>query len=197
MKHHKCFVVLACLSLFAVTAARLSSQSPALVVERQGERLRLSAPGFHFLDGKPLAQLHDGAAVTYIVSVSTRPEHGGARSIRRDHRFVFSYDLWEEKFSVVQVGTPRRSASHLSRDAAEAWCLDAVSPSVADVPADKTFVVTLDCSVPDQAPEQAREGLTLSALLDAFSRKAAAAQPHWEASSPPSRLADLKEKGRH
>jgi hypothetical protein len=67
---------------------------------------------------------------------------------------------------------------------------------VSEVPAEKTFVVKLDCFVPEEEP-QPREGLTLSALLDVFSRKAAAAQPQWEAWSPPSRLADLKDKGPH
>jgi hypothetical protein len=196
MKHHKCFVVLACTCLLALAAARLLSQAGALVVEHQGERLRLSAPGFHFIDGRPLEQLHNGAAVTYVLSVTVGAERGSARWGRVEERFVLSYDLWEERFSVVQAAPPRRTASHLTRDAAEAWCLDAVSPRAAPVPAEKTFVVKLDCSVLEQEP-QSREGLTLSALLDVFSRRAAAAQPHWEAWSPPLRLADLKDKGRH
>ncbi len=95
MKHHKCFVVLA--SLLAVAAVRLSSQAPALVVERQGDRLRLSAPGFHFLDGKPLEQLRNGTAVTYVLSTAVGAEHGSGRGVRHEDRFVFSYDLWEEK----------------------------------------------------------------------------------------------------
>jgi hypothetical protein len=174
MRHHKTFVVLACVGVLAI--ARLSSQSPSLAVERQGDRLRVSAPGAHFIEGRPLEQLRNGAAVTFVLSAMVVPQNEGGRTVRHEGRFVVSYDLWEERFSVVLVGPPRRSASRLARDAAEAWCLAALSPRVSDVPA---------------------EGLTLSALLDILSRKAEAAQVRWEAWSPPLRLADLKDKARH
>ncbi len=84
----------------------------------------------------------------------------------------------------------------MSREGAEAWCLDALSPRVSEVPAEKTFVVKFDGLVP-QEESRTREVFTLSALLDAFSRKSEDAQSHWEASSPPLRLADLRDKGRH
>ena len=39
-------------------------------------------------------------------------------------RFTVSYDVWEEKFSVVRVSDFRRSLMLLSASSAESWCLD-------------------------------------------------------------------------
>ncbi len=185
------------LSVWAVLAAVvLVAQSAAVTVERRGDELHLVAPHFHFLEGAPLDQLHDGATVTYLFSVSLGTEHGGGRFYHREERFAVSYDLWEEKFSVVREGRTRQSVSHLSAAAAEAWCLDAIAVPVASVPADKAFGVKLECSVAHDDEPSAGGGLTLSTLIDIFSRKGVAAPPHWELSSPPLRLSDLKDRRR-
>jgi len=196
VEHHRSFIVLAC-AWVVVVAAVLSTQSGSLTVERQGDRLHLAAPQFHFLEGRPLEQLHNGAAVPFVFSVTIEPAQGGGRWLHLQERFVISYDLWEEKFTVVREGRPRRTASHLAAAAAEAWCFDSLLPGLSAVPADRTFVVKLQCSVvPDEEP-QSGEGLTLSTLIDIFSRKGGTAPPHWELSSAPLRLADLKDKSRH
>ncbi len=194
MRHRRCVVALVCTWLLAAAAAQISSQARALVVERRGDVLHLSAPAFHFLEGRSLEQLRDGAAVTYVFTVTVGPERGSARWGRYEKRFVFSYDLWEERYSVVEVGPPRRAASHLTLEAAENWCLANLLPRVPSAPPEKTFVVKLDCFVPEDEP-QPGEGLTLSALLDVFSRKAAVAPRHWEAWSAALRVADLKNSG--
>jgi hypothetical protein len=197
VKRHQWFIVPACAWVVVLAAAMLPAQSRSLTVERQGDHLHLSAPNFHFLEGKALEQLHNGAAVPYVFSVTIEPAQGGGRWLHLQERFVISYDLWEEKFTVVRDGRPRRTASHLTAATAEAWCLDSLLPGVPAVPAERTFVVKLECSVvPDQEP-QSGEGLTLSTLIDMFSRKGAAAPPHWALLSAPLRLADLKDKSRH
>ncbi len=180
-----------------VVAAALSGQLANLTVERQGDRLHLSAPQFHFLEGRPLEQLHDGAAVSLIFTVTIEPPLGGGRWVHLRLRFVVSYDLGEEKFSVVLEGPPRRTASHLTGAAAEAWCLDNLLPMVASIPADRTFVVKLQCSIVSDEEPQSAEDSTLSRLIDIFSRKGVAAPPRWELRSAPLRLADLKNKSRH
>jgi hypothetical protein len=189
----------ACPGAFAVVVAAvvLAAQPASLTVERQGDHLRLSAPTFHFLEGKPLEHLHNGAAVPYLFSVTVRPVQGGGGTIRLQRRFVVSYDLWEEKFAIVQEGRAPRSVSHLSAAAAEAWCLDSLLPGLPSLPAERSFVVELACSVVTDEEPPAGEGLSLSTLIDFFSRKGAAPPPHWELRSAPLRLADLKEKPRH
>ncbi len=123
-------------------------------------------------------------------------ERGDQRGPRVSRRIVFSYDLWEERFSVVQVDEPRTSASHLTAAAAEAWCLDLLSLPVGRAPTDKTFVVKLDCSLKDEEADagETASATTFTGLIDLFSRKARAAPPRWEAASLPLRLADLEDK---
>jgi len=191
---HLRVLALACEWAIVVAAGVLLAQQASLTVERQGDRLRLSGRNFHFLEGRPLEQLRNGAAVPYVVSVTIEPAEGGRRWLHLQERFVVSFDLWEEKFTVVGDGPPRRTASHLTAAAAETWCLDSLRPAVSALPAEKSFVVKLQCSVvPDEEP-QSGEGLTLSALIDFFSRKSATVPPHWELLSAPLRLADLKDK---
>ncbi len=193
--HEMSFVVLAFAAALTVEAGRLEAQSGRLAVDRQGDRLRLSAPQAHFLVGASLERLHNGAAVTYVFSATVESGPAGRRSSHVEGRFVVSYDLWEEKFAVVQPGPPHRSASHLTAAAAEAWCLDNLLLRVPTLPSDSTFVVKLRATVAEDDP-QPGEGLTLSALVDLFSRKRADAPAHWELLSPPLRLMDLGEKTR-
>lgn len=194
---HLRVLVLACEWAIVVAAGVLLAQQSSLTVERQGDRLHLSARNFHFLEGKPLEQLKNGAAVPYVFTVTMQPAQGGGRWLHLQERFVVSYDLWEEKFAVVRDGQPRQTTSHLTAAAAEAWCLDNLLPTVSAVRAEETFVVKLECSVvPDEEP-QSGEGLTLSTLIDIFSRKGGAAPPRWELVSAPLRLADLKDRSRH
>lgn len=179
-----------------VTAVALSAQPGSLNVERQGDHLRLSAPSFHFLEGRPLERLRNGAAVPYLFTVTIEPVQGGGRTTHLQRRFVVSYDLWEEKFAIVQEGRPPRSVSHLSAAAAEAWCLDSLLPGLPSLPAEKSFVVKLACSVAADEEPPTGDGLTLSTLIEFFSRKGAAPSPRWELASAPLRLADLKDRSR-
>lgn len=176
--------------------AHLSAQTTTLKVERNGDRLRLSAPQLHFLTGPPLAQLHDGRSVTYVFSVSLQVQRGDPRAAHLTRQVVFSYDLWEERFSVTQLDDPRASASHLTAAAAEAWCMDLLSLPARAAPADKTFVVKLECSLREEGaqPADAPSATTFTGLIDLLSRKTRAAPPRWEATSLPLRLADLKDR---
>jgi len=164
-------------------------------VERQGDQLRMSAPQLHFLEGKPLEQLHNGAAVTYVFSIALTADRG-APAFHLQVRFIVSYDLWEERFSIVQAGPPGRTGSHLTPAMAEAWCLESMPVPVPALPAGKTFIAKLECSVADEAGSSGENppGLTLAGLIDVFSRKRHEAPPRWEAVSGPLRLADLKDK---
>jgi hypothetical protein len=176
--------------------AHVSAQPTPLRIARDGDRLRLSAPQLHFLRDAPLQQLHDGRSVTYVFTVTLLVERGDVRAARTVRHVVFSYDLWEERFSVSQADEPQTSASHLTAAAAEAWCLDLLSLPARAAPADKTFVVKLDCSLKEEPADagDAPSATTIAGLIDLFSRKSRAAPPRWEAASLPMRLAELKDK---
>jgi hypothetical protein len=166
-------------------------------VERRGTTLHVAAPHLHFLEGKPLEQLHNGASVTYVFSLTLTADRSSAPAFRLQERFIVSFDLWEEKFSVVQAGTPGRSGSHLTAAMAEAWCLDNLPVPMPALPAEKTFVIKLEWSVAENESENSSEirpGLTLAGLIDVFSRKGREAPPRWQAISGRLRLVDLKDK---
>ncbi len=175
-------------------AAFTFAQSAQLNVERDGDRLRISAPQLHFLAGQPLQQLHDGRSVTYLFTVSLQVQRGEVHGAGVSRQVVFSYDLWEERFSVARVDDPKTAASHLTAAAAEAWCVDLLSLPASAAPADKTFVVKLDCSVREEGaqPADSPATTTLTGLIDLLSRKARGTLPRWEAFSPPLRLSDLR-----
>jgi len=175
-------------------AAFTFAQSAHLNVEREADRLRVSAPKLRFLAGRPLEQLHDGRSLTYVFTLSLQVQRGQSRGASVTRHVVFSYDLWEERFSVSRADDPKTSASHLTAAAAEAWCMDLLALPVSAAPADKTFVVKLECSLREEGAQQADAPATptLTGLIDLLSRRARAAPPRWEAVSPPLRLADLK-----
>jgi len=195
MRADRYAILLICLS--GIAWFQLLAQPPSLVVERQGVYLHVTAPRMHFLEGKALERLHDGAPVTFEFALSLHADPGNRRLARLQERFAISFDLWEEKFSVVQMGAGGRAASHLAPAQAEAWCLDAMPVPLPALPAEKSFVLKLVCRVAENDSSSGGEGgsgLTLASLIDVFSRKTQEAPPRWEADSGPLRLAELKEK---
>jgi hypothetical protein len=176
----------------------VSAQPTPLTVERDGEQLRLRAPQLDFLAGPPLARLHDGRSVTYVLSASIQIHRGGPRVHVLTRQVVFSYDLWEERFSVVLRDEPKVAASHLTTAGAEAWSVDLLALPVRAAPADKAFVVKLECSLREENTQaaDAPSATTFTGLIDFFSRKEPSAPPRWEAASLPLRLADLADKAR-
>jgi hypothetical protein len=172
---------------------RLQCQPGPLTVERQGKLLRVAAPHLHFLEGKPLEQLHNGAVVTYVFSLALTSERGA--SIRVEERFAVSYDLWEERYSVVRAGPAGRTGSHLTKAAAEAWCLENLQIPVPELQAGKSFVIKLVClEAPDEAENSELPSLTLAGLIDVFSRRGREAPLRWEAVSGPLHFADVKDR---
>lgn len=192
MRSYRYYILLICVA--GITCPWIQAQSQSLTVERLGNYLRVAAPQMHFLEGKPLAQLHDGASVTYSFALTLTA--GGASTIHLQERFILSYDLWEEKFSVVQAGAPAHSASHLTAAAAEAWCLDNLAVPVPAFGPGKTFAIKLECRIAENGAESGGESrpLTLAGLIDVFSRKGQEAPLRWEAVSGPLHLSDLKDK---
>jgi hypothetical protein len=179
-------------SLSAPFALGLSA--PALRVRLDGDDLRVSAPQFRFLSGKPLEKLKDGATVVFLAQLSISGEVNAPAIKRAIDRFVVSYDVWEEKFSVTQTGMERGRASYLSSAATEAWCLDRLAIGIEGIAPDKLFWVRLEMRAEDardQAAVVGDSGINLSRLIELFSNPAHAQQMHWEAVAGPMRLADL------
>lgn len=194
MRHKRYLLLLLCL---AVARPQLQAQSKLLIVELQGSHLRVAAPQLQFLEGKPLEQLHNGASVAYALELTIAPDRGRAPLFRLQEQFIVSYDLWEEKFSVVRAGPSGRSASHLTAAQAVAWCLESMLLPKAALPAEKTFVIELECRITENEAEggtESRPALSLAGLIDVFSRREREAPPRWQAVSGTLRMADLRDK---
>jgi hypothetical protein len=167
-------------------------------VRISGDQLQISARDFHFLAGKPLERMRNGSAVPFDIQVSLLTDNRQTVLRRSFERFVISYDLWEEKYSVTRMRSERSSASHLSAAAAEAWCVERFSLETAGLPNDKPIWVRLDVRAQEARealPLEADGGLSLATLIELFSRtgKSLGAQ-HWRAESKPVRLADLRRR---
>ena len=175
----------------------LAAQS--LGVRLDGDDLRIAAPQFHFLTGKSLEKLKDGASVAFLAQLSLSPEVNAPAIKRAVDRFIVSYDVWEEKFSVTQTGMERGKVTHLSSTAAEAWCLDRLAVGIEGIAPDKLFWIRLELRAEDprdQAGVVGDAGINLTRLIEIFSNPARAQQSRWEGIAGPVRLMDLKRERR-
>ncbi len=188
--------------LLAVFAApvRPGVSGEWIVPRLNTDRLQVAAPHLHFLSGKPLDRLHNGASMAFdfqLTACADRPAGVGLISkilVRSAERFVMSYDLWEEKFSVSRLSQPSRAVSHLAAPAAEAWCLDNLALPTAGLAPDQSFWLRLELRAEDPRDRPAvvtEPGISLTRLIELFSRPSRSAQAAWLVDDGPFRLADL------
>jgi hypothetical protein len=182
------------LALFvSLELAGMTVSSQGLLPHHAGGDIRVTAPSLHFLTGKSLARLHDGAAVPFdfqLIIASGSKDNVVARSLER---FTVSYDVWEEKFSVVRVRDLHRSGMRLSAASAESWCLDNIVIPAAGLPAGQQLWARLEIrSAEPKEPLAAASGINLATLIDIFSRPSRPQQDRWSVESAPFQLADLK-----
>src|SRR4051812_43068810 len=125
------------LPLFSARAADL------LNVRYDGDTIRVAPVNAHFLIGKQLERLKDGAAVAFVAQLDLLNEQRVL--VRRlNAHFVVSYALWEERFSIAQLGKNPRSVDGLSAPAAEAWCFEGLTMGMLGIPTDRYFLLKLD-----------------------------------------------------
>jgi hypothetical protein len=169
----------------------------------EGDYLHVSAPNFSFLNGKSLQRLKDGASIAFIaqLTVSSSPNYviGDAHSVAR---FAVSYDIWEERFAVTRITDrpdQKRTASHLTATAAEAWCFDNLIISRAELPADRPFYLQVDLRVEDPRDQSGMigdTGISIARMLEIFSRPVRDRQAYPLLQTGPVRLEELQ-KGMH
>jgi hypothetical protein len=182
-------------AIFIAVALCPLLQAQGLRAHLDGDRVHVSAPQLDFLSGRNVETLRNGGTVSYAFQLTAASASGGRTLYRAFERFAVSYDLWEERFSVVRSDPPARSASHLSAAAAAAWCVDAISVPSSALAAEKSFVLNLEIRVeeaPDEFSPEKKPGLTLAGLIDVFSRKPREEVSRWYAGSAPLRLWDLQ-----
>jgi hypothetical protein len=187
--------------LQGVLALFLCTQLVGMTVSSQGllphhvaGDIRVTAPSLHFLTGKSLSRLHDGAAVPFdfqLIITSGSKNNVVARALER---FTISYDVWEEKFSVVRVRDFRRSGMRLSASSAESWCLDNIVVAAAGLPTGQQLLARLEIrSAESKEPLATSSGINLATLIEIFSRPSRPEQDRWSVESAPFQLSDSKQ----
>jgi len=166
----------------------------------QANILHVLAPGLHFLKGKSLERLKDGATVAILGQLTLSLDANVTIATRAIARFALSYDIWEERFSVSRFAaahqeTAARGASHLSPEAAEAWCLDHLTVDTSVLPIGRQFWIRLELRIEDGREGNqiiGEPGINLTRLIEIFSRPARAQQQRWQLDAGPLHLADLR-----
>jgi hypothetical protein len=156
----------------------------ALSVRVDDHNLLVSAPRVDFLVGKPLQRLKDGQTVGYLGQLtlwSGRERIFEARSIVH---FAFSYDIWEERFRVTVLNPGMKKpivSKNLTREQAQAWCLDQLKIDLTHVPGDRPVWVRLEMRSEDDretASIVGQPGISISGLVELFSHPVKNQQVH-------------------
>lgn len=192
---------LAVVSAGAVLVRPAFAVSPAMHIlglRMDGDFLRLMPLHLNFLSGKPLERLKEGASIAFLGQVSITTSEGANANIvgRSVARFALSYDIWEEKFSVTRIGADsRKTVSHLTAAATEAWCIENLGIDRNQVPGDRPFFVQLDLRAEDPRDQNGvigDPGINITRLIEVFSRQPRGTQPRWLAAGGPFTVAELK-----
>jgi hypothetical protein len=190
---HKLATALICLGAGGLGVLAMTVSSQGLVAHHVSGEIRVTAPNLHFLTGKSLSRLHDGAAVPFdfqLIISSGSKNNVVTRSLER---FMVSYDVWEEKFSVVRVRDFRRSGMRLSATSAESWCLENLFVPAASLQAGQQLWARLEIrTVETREPLSADSGINLATLIEIFSRPSRPEQDRWSLESAPFQLASLQ-----
>lgn len=161
---------------------------------RDDELYLTPAARSRFLSGRALQRLRDGNTVPFDFQITISSGSKVNITHRVVERFSFSYDLWEERFSVVRARSNRR-AQRLTADEAEAWCWNELRMPLARLPRDKPLYVRVEIRAEDpgaRPPLVGDPGVNLAALIEIFSRPAGRQQQSWTYEAGPLSFADLR-----
>jgi hypothetical protein len=175
-----------------------------VILTAHENNLLFAAPRLHFLVGKPLERLRNAAPVPFDFQITLWSGNRSHIFRRKAERFVVSYDLWEERYSVTELSTPRKTNAHMTAQAAETWCLDQMPLDVNGLSGGETFWGRLEVrAVEDKAGGKdsglkfgrgsiSESGISLNGLVEIFSRPAQTGQPHWVLDTGPITLDEVK-----
>jgi hypothetical protein len=178
------------LILAFVSGFGLAMFAEELVLTWRNDGVDFSAPRVHFLgSGKPLELLHNAAPVPFDFQLTISSGSRTHEFRKITDRFVVSYDLWEEKFRVVKTQSPRRAADHLTALAAETWCWQQLSEEASQglhtLSPTEPFWARMEIRAEDgkDGPLFGRSltdaGISLTSLIEIFSRPPQAQQSRW------------------
>ena len=187
-----CLPVVLCARLLA-----LSVSGEELIPRYNDGSLQVTAPRLHFISGRQLERLRNGASVPFDFQLTISSGSKSNTLSRALERFVVSYDIWEEKFSVVRQRDRRMSNVRLTATQAESWCLEHLSLPSSGLAPDKPLWLKLEVRGAESRDQVAAagDGISLTTLIEIFSRPVRGPLDHWALETGPFRLADLKAAG--
>jgi len=184
------------LASLGIPLLRARAEEP-LAVSFDGDNIRVAVPGFHFLTGKPLERLKAADTVVFDSQITLFSDGRGTPFPHHSvtERLVFSYDLWEEKFSVAVRGVSPRSQSRLTAEQAEAFALGELAVTALGLAPDRPFWLRFELrarSTKELSSVVGDSGISLTGLaIDWLSRKPGADDLSFTWSRGPFRLANL------
>lgn len=162
--------------VFASVPVVLGLTAQPLVVRVDNDYLRVAAPSLHFLKGKPMERLRDGATVGYLGRLTVLMGESGPVQATAIERFAISHNVFEDmdKGFKVTLATPGRrdkppSRSRLSNVEAEAWCLDQLRIDLGRVPPNRPIWIRLEMTSEDARDTEGivdTPGISLSKLIE-------------------------------
>lgn len=183
-----CLPAVLCLRLCA-----LSVSGEDLIPHYRDGTLQVSVRKLHFITGKTLEHLRNGISVPFDFQLTVSAGTKNNALARAFERFVISYDVWEEKFWVVRV-RDRKSSQRLSATQAESWCLENLSVPDTGIQRSENLWARLEVrsgGTRDQTAISSGDGISLTTLIEIFSRPVRAQQEHWAFETGPFRLSEL------
>jgi hypothetical protein len=149
-----------------------------LSVRLDNDYLRVSAPKLDFLTDQPLKRLMDGKTVGYLGQLTVSSGADRILQGRSIGHFAFSYDIWTERFKVTlltpgQKTNPPTAKSNLTREGAQAWCLEQLKIDLAHLPVDRPILIRLEMRSEDPKETEGiigEPGISLSGLIALFGR---------------------------
>jgi hypothetical protein len=159
-----------------------------LILKAHDNRIEFSTP-YPFLSGQPLLMARLKNAVEVPILIQTTLFSPTQTQIVRhaEDRFVVSFDLWQESYSVVQLREPRKRAAHLTAKGVENWCMSQMSLDASGLSNTQPMWARLDIRAEDPPKDGSLfgrgkiddSGISLTPLIDIFSRPAHAQQAHF------------------
>ena len=179
--------------LILMAAVAAMAAPAALDVKWESGQIRVTAANLRFLAGKSVERLKAGESVRYLLRLSLvdaerRREEGAVVE-----RMVVSYDLWEERYWAKPQGRQGEGGRWKTLEQTERWMVEqlAVPP-----PADRTrrYRVRLEITRDTAPAENGEPGLSLTRLVDIFSRRPQEEPERWTTESGEFRPGDLAPK---
>lgn len=179
-----------------LTVVQGSASAQILGLTWDDGKIRVTAPMFHFVDGPIVERLKSGNSAAFTVSVTVSTDSRKRILKQASEKFVLSYDLWEEKFAAALPSRKLGPVSHRTPAGAEAWCLDQLSITAAELPSKKPLWFSLEVKAAERPQdEDAQVPTSLSSMIDLFGRNRPKEARRWLTEAGPVELDQIPKQG--